>query len=167
MATLLAVAAVTGVTVAAGGCTARPQAAAPPSTPAPASTASSPAAAYLAIASTGNTRLDRDFDRFNGPDRSDLTASAADLRDIATTEHAFDQRLAHLTLTLPPEAATWARTLIRANEARASLTLRAADSTSLRQLGGLRPSLTAANAPVERAVSAIRATLGLPPPDTS
>jgi hypothetical protein len=105
---------------------------------------------------------DKDFDRFNGLDRNHRTASAAGLRDIAATEHAFDQHLTHLAQ--PAQAAAWAHTLIRANEARAALTLRAADSTSLLQLDSLRPSLTAANVPAQRAVSAIRATLGMPPP---
>lgn len=161
MKTLTVVGAIAGVMVAAGGCAA----AASPGAVATVSAAPSPAAAYLAIATTGNTRLDKDFDRFNGPDRNHITASAADLRDIAATEHIFDQHLAQLTLPAP--AAAWAHTLIRANEARANLTLRAADSTTLRQLDSLGPSLTAANAPVERAVSRIRTTLGLPPPDTS
>ncbi|MBF9072712.1 hypothetical protein [Streptacidiphilus fuscans] len=160
MKTFVVVGAVAGVMVAAGGCAA----ASPGAVPA-ASATHTPAAAYLAIARTGNARLDKDFDRFSGPDRNQLAASAADLRDIAATEHVFDQHLAQLAL--PAQAAARAHTLIRANEARASLTLRAADSTTLRQLDSLRPSLTAANAPVERAVSAIRTTLGLPPPDTS
>jgi hypothetical protein len=122
------------------------------------------AAAYLAIATPANHRLDVDFDRFNGADRADLAAARMDLRDIAATEHAFDRNLAHLAL--PNAAAAWAHTLISTNEDRAALTARAAESISLAQLNGLRPTLTAANAPVERAVTAIRADLGLPPPDT-
>ncbi|SEL80916.1 hypothetical protein [Streptacidiphilus jiangxiensis] len=168
MKALLAVAAVgaaAGVSVALGGCAAGPTAAAPSGPRAVTATAASPAAAYLAIAEAGNARLDKDVDRFDGPDRGRLTASTADLRDIAATERTFDQRLAQLAL--PARAAASARSLIAANEARATLTLRAARSTSLRQLEGLRPALTAANAPVERSVRAIRLSLALPPPDNS
>ncbi|WP_370110997.1 hypothetical protein [Streptacidiphilus sp. MAP12-33] len=122
------------------------------------------ASAYLALAVPANGRLERDFDRFEGPDRGHLAASRADLRDIAATERAFDRGLARLTL--PADAAGWARTLVRVNETRADLTVRvAADATSA-ALDAQRPALTAANVPVERAVTELRADLRLPPPDT-
>lgn len=127
-------------------------------------TTTQPGAAYLAIAVAGNTSLDRDFDRLHGQDRGDLTAAAGDLRDIATTEHLFDERLAALTLPAGPEG--WARTLIRVNETRAALTRQAAASSTLAELAGYQQRLTAANARVEQAVRAIRAELGLPAPDT-
>ena len=122
------------------------------------------AASYLVIADEGNKRLDTDFDRFDKTDRGDLAASIADLRDIAVTEHRFDQRLDGLTLPAAP--AFTARTLITVNEARAALTRQAAAATSMAQLDGYRARLTAADAPVEQAVRAIRAELGLPAPDT-
>jgi hypothetical protein len=150
--------------LAASGCAAHLGAAAPVRTTARPVTTVTAAAAYLAIATPANHRLDADFDRFDGPDRGDLASARADLRDIAATEHAFDHNLARLAL--PPMAAAWARTLITTNEARADLTARAAASPSLPHLNALRPALTAANAPVERAVTAIRAGLALPPPDT-
>lgn len=151
----------TGLLVA-SGCAAGPLATGPSHRPA--SVATTAAAAYLAIANAGNHRLDTDVDRFDGPDRADLPAARADLRDIAATERTFDQRLAQLPL--PPDSEAWARALIEANEARATLTGSAAASTSLRRLDGLRAQLTAANAPVEHAVTGIRASLHLPPPDT-
>ncbi|WP_042388267.1 hypothetical protein [Streptacidiphilus melanogenes] len=156
--------AVAGLVLVAGGCAPAHQgtttAAARPSP-----THASPAAAYLAIATTGNRRLDADFDHLEDRDHANPPTARADLRDIAATERAFDQQLARLALPSAVEAS--ARTLIRVNETRADLTARAAASTSLGQLHAAQAALTAANAPVERAVAAIRAELGLPPPDTS
>ncbi|RAG87237.1 hypothetical protein DN069_01465 [Streptacidiphilus pinicola] len=162
-----AVPVVVGAVLAVSGCAVGLGASASVPAPAPAArpaAAAAAAAAYLAIATPANHRLDADFDRFDGADRGDLAAARADLRDIAATEHAFDRDLARLAL--PQAAAAWVRPLISANETRADLTARAATSGSLPLLNGLRPRLTAANAPVERAVTGIRADLGLPPPDT-
>jgi hypothetical protein len=132
--------------------------------PAP-SQPSRPAAAYLAIATAGNKRLEADFDRLHGPDRANLAAAKSDLRDIAATERRFDQRLS--ALALPPGAAADAHALIRANEARAALTGQAAASATPGRLAAEQRRLDAANVPVERAVRAIRAELGLPAPDLS
>lgn len=123
------------------------------------------AARYLAIAQAGNRRLEAEFDRLHGRDHRALAAARADLRNIAATEHLFDQRL--LGISFPPAIAVVARALYRVNQSRASLTAAAAQSLSLRQLAGYLPRLTAANAPVEQAVRAIRRQLGLPPPETS
>ena len=123
------------------------------------------AAHFLALATAGNTRLERDFDRLDGPDRGRLAAARADLRDAATTEHLFDQ---HLTaLGFAPQTEATAKRLAAVNEARADLTATAADVTSLQLLHQYEIQLTAANAPVEEAVSTIRSQLGLPPPATS
>ena len=120
---------------------------------------------YLAIARPANQRLEDDFDSLEGPDRGDLAAAKADLRDTATTERLFDWRL--LGLTLPPPTGAVARLLVNANQARARLTAAAARSTSLRQLRRYERRLTAANVPVEEAARVIRSQLGLPPPATS
>jgi len=155
--------AVVGMLLAAGGCSPHHTAPAPAASPAP-STAAPPGAAYLAIATADNERLDTAFDHLDGRDRADLGAARADLRAIAATERDFDRRIARLAL--PPGASACAKTLTRANEARADLTARAATSPSLKQLHSLRGQLNAANTPVEHAVTALRADLGLPRPDT-
>lgn len=145
----------------AAGCTAgTPSASA--SAPVPGRSAS--AAQYLSIAEAGNRRLDVDFDRLTGPDADNLSAARADLRDAAATEHLFDRRLA--AIAFPPTIEAVARTLFAENEARAELATAAADAPDLQQLHAGEAGLTAANAPVERAVTAIRSRLGLPPPDT-
>jgi len=157
-----------------GGCAApRPPGAAPWQQTA--SAATQPAAAarlgrqaaerYLAIAQAGNRRLEVDFDRLAGRDRSRLTAAEADLRDAAATERLFDRRM--LAITFPVATEPIVRLLYRVNQSRASLTVAAAASVSLQQLRSYQRRLTAANEPVEEAVRVIRSQLGLPPPETS
>ena len=155
----------------AAGCSGeRPAAPAPASQAAPAGQAISPAQrkmaarGYLAIARPANRRLDTDFDGLEDH-RGDLAAAQADLLDAAATEREFDRRL--LALRLPPATEAVARRLVTVNEARARLATAAAASTSLSQLHGYEPRLTAANKPVEDAVRVIRRQLGLPPPETS
>jgi hypothetical protein len=123
------------------------------------------AARYLAIATAGNQRLEIDFDRLAGPDREQLAAARMDLRDAAATEHVFDQCL--LAIPFPPQTSPVAKWLFAVNQARARLTLTAAGSTSLPRLAWYQAQLTAANVPVEDAVSTIRLQLGLPPPSSS
>lgn len=120
------------------------------------------AASYLAIAQAGNKRLEIDFDQLEERDHNRLAAAKADLRDAASTERLFDQRL--MRIAFPPATETVARQLYSVNQARASLTTAAAASTSLRQLHMYEPRLTAANGPVEQAVKTIRRQLDLPPP---
>ncbi len=113
----------------------------------------------------GNRRLDRDFDRLSGADRGHVAATRADLRDIAATERLFDQGLR--SIAFPVQTAQVARRLVAVNEERAELTWVAARCTSLPCLAQGQKRLTAANIPVERAVTKIRSELGLPPPSTS
>jgi hypothetical protein len=123
------------------------------------------ASQYLAIAKAGNRRLDHDFDRLHGPDRHDLRRSRADLRDIAAAEHVFDRRL--LRIKFQPRVERTARSLYRANQRRAMLTITAAGSSSLAAVRAYEQLLNAANSPVERAVRTLRRELGLPPPPSS
>jgi hypothetical protein len=123
------------------------------------------AARYLAIAAAGNRRLEADFGRLNGRDRTDLAAARADLRDAAATERVFDQRLAGIAF--PGETGKIARLLVMSNQVRSELTAVAAGSVSLSRLYAFERQMAAANGPVEDAVIVIRSQLGLPPPDTS
>lgn len=124
-----------------------------------------PASRYLAIAAAGNRRLETDFNRLEGPDRNNLRAATADLRDVAATERLFDRHL--LAINFPPAVKQTARLLSQANQSRARLTVDAAGSASLHQLRMFQRRLTAANALVEEEVRMIRRQLGLPPPQTS
>ncbi len=123
------------------------------------------AARYLAIAVAGNRRLETDFNRLEGRDRDHLRAAAADLRDVAATERLFDRRL--LAFSFPQPIEQTVRLLYQVNQRRASLTVAAARSVSLRQLRRFQRHLAAANGPVEEAVRGIRSQLGLPPPQAS
>jgi hypothetical protein len=123
------------------------------------------AASYLAIADTGNRRLDTDFDHLTGRDSGNLSAARADLRDAAAAERQFDRGL--LTIAFPPATEAVARTLFAVNQSRAALATAASSSTNLRQLHQYEDRLSAANRPVEQAVTTLRSQLGLPPPDTS
>lgn len=151
----------------AGCATGRPPGPVPPR---PAAAHASPAAGpgrralaerYPAIAAAGNRRLDIDFGRPDGRDRSGLAAARTDLRDAAATERLFDQRLARIAF--PAGTEMIARVLVLSNQARAQLTTAAAGSLSLPQLQARRRQLTAANGPVEEAAGVIRSQLGLPP----
>jgi hypothetical protein len=142
----------------------QPQASGSPAVPVAVSVTAA-RARYVKIAEAGNRRLEHDFDRLEDEDHSRLAAARADLRDAAATEHLFDRRL--LAIRLPPPADGVARILYRVNQSRARLTLRAARSTSVRQLHAYLHRLEDANKPVESAVQVIRSILGLPPPDTS
>jgi hypothetical protein len=120
---------------------------------------------YLAIAESGNRRLEHDFDPLGDRDRNNLARARADLADAAATERLFDRRL--LAIQFAPATERVARDLYRVNQMRATLTAAAAAATSLRLLHSYDPVLDAANVPVERDVAAIRRALGLPPPDSS
>jgi hypothetical protein len=123
------------------------------------------AARYLGIAKAGNRRLDAEFGRLNGRDRTHLAAAEADLRNAAATERTFDRRL--LLIAFPPAIETFARALFWVNQDRASLTEAAAASPSLRELHHAQRGLAEANRPVEQFVRLIRSRLGLPPPSSS
>lgn len=170
------VAASAAVALVASGCASRPVAAStsmsasgPPDCATPSSLRGPDGAAadarYLAIATAGNQRLEVDFDRLEGPDHGHLASSQADLRDAAATEHLFDRCL--LAIVFPPQTEAVAQSLPTVNEARAELTANAADDSSLSRLAEFEKQLTAANVPVENAVTTIRQLLGLPPPTPS
>jgi hypothetical protein len=120
---------------------------------------------YVAIADSGNRRLDHDFDPLEDRDANNLTRARADPADAAATERLFDRRL--LAIRFPAATEEIARDLYRINQKRGTLTVAAAAATSLSGLHSYEPVLDAANVPVEDAVKAIRRRLGLPPPESS
>jgi hypothetical protein len=125
----------------------------------------SAASQYLAIANSGNDRLEIDFDQLSGHDRDRLSNAVADLTDASATERLFDRRL--LTIAFPSAVKMIAQELYSENESRAELTEEAATSRTLVQLRGYEARLSAADVPVEREVRLVRALLHLPPPMTS
>lgn len=94
----------------------------------------SSASKYLAIALSGNNRLEIDFDQLSGRDRDRLSGARADLADASATERLFDRRL--LMIAFPSAVKMIAEDLYTANESRAELTDEAAMSRTPVQLRG-------------------------------
>ena len=123
------------------------------------------AAEYLAAAGPANRRLDAEVQSYTDHEHGNLAAAEAALRAEAVTERWFDECL--LKIPFPPLVAATARTLARANQRRAELTVRQAGSPSLAALQSFKRRHQSADAAVEAQVKAIRRALGLPPPMTS
>jgi hypothetical protein len=71
----------------------------------------SSASKYLAIALSGNNRLEIDFDQLSGRDRDRLSGARADLADASATERLFDRRL--LMIAFPSAVKMIAEDLVR------------------------------------------------------
>lgn len=123
------------------------------------------AAAYLAIATPANRRLDHAADGFGDSERDSLAAAAADLRSEVAAERWFDKRL--LKIPFPPAIKTIAISMVAANDRRIKLTDLEARSASLTQIQSFTTRHKAVDAAVEVDVRSIRQMLGLPPPSTS
>jgi len=123
------------------------------------------AAKYMAIARPANRRLDVAVDSYQDHAHDNLAAAQAALRSQAATERWFDRQLA--AITFPPAIAATADALISVNEIRARLAERQARAQSIPELRSFIDDHKMADAQVEAQVRAIRAQLGLPPPETS
>jgi hypothetical protein len=123
------------------------------------------AAEYMAIARPANHRLDVAVGAYEHHAHDKLAAAEAALRLEAATERRFDRQLA--AITFPRAIASTASALIRVNEIRARLTERQARARSIPALLSFAADHKMADAQVEAQVRAIRAKLGLPPPETS
>ena len=115
---------------------------------------------YLAVMIPARQQLAADIAAYRTNQRRNLAAAQSALMAEVTSEHAFDTNLAHITL--PPAIAAIARALIRANEARATLTARQAASTSLIQLRSFNRRVDVASAAVQKELKLIRAALASP-----
>jgi hypothetical protein len=115
---------------------------------------------YLAVMIPARQQLTADIAAYRTNQRRDLAAAQSALMAEVTSEHAFDTSLAHITL--PPAIAAIARALIRANEARATLTAKQAGSTSFTQLRSFNRRVDVATAAVQKEMKLIRAALASP-----
>jgi hypothetical protein len=115
---------------------------------------------YLAVLVPARQQLAADIAAYRTNQRRDLAAAQTALMAEVTSEHAFDVSLARITL--PPAIAAIARALIRANEARATLTVKQAGSTSLTQLRSFDRRVDVASAAVQKEMKLIRAALESP-----
>ena len=123
------------------------------------------AAEYMAIARPANRRLDVAVDAYEDHAHDNLAAAQSALRVQAAIERRFDRQLA--AITFPPAIAATAGALISVNEIRARLAERQARAQSIPELLSFIDDHKMADAQVEAQVRAIRAQLGLPPPETS
>jgi hypothetical protein len=94
--------------------------------------------------------------------RGNLAAAQNALMSEVASEHAFDTSLARITF--PPAVTALAKALIRANDARATLTAKQAQSTSIVQLRSFNRRDAVASAAVEKDVKFIRKALTSPSP---
>lgn len=120
---------------------------------------------YLAIANPANVQLDAAVDGFRASQHQDLSTAAADLKKQAAIERRFDRDL--LKIKFPDQVEVVAAKLVRVNEARADLAIKAAMSPTLLALAAFAPARSASDARVEQEVNLIRRQLGLPPADQS
>jgi hypothetical protein len=115
---------------------------------------------YLAVLVPARQQLAADIAAYRTNQRRDLAAAQTALMAEVTSEHAFDVSLARIML--PPAIAAIARALIRANQARATLTVKQAGSTSLTQLRSFDRRVDVASAAVQKEMKLIRAALESP-----
>jgi hypothetical protein len=119
---------------------------------------------YLAIANPANEKLDHAFDALKHDDHTSLTAAHKDLSAAAVVERAFDRSL--LEVAWPVNVEATAQAMVKANEARASITEQAAAAPTLAGVMSYEQDMDVGNQAVERWVDTIRVQLALPPPDT-
>jgi hypothetical protein len=116
---------------------------------------------FLAIMIPARQQLSADQAAYTADARRrNLAAAQNALTAEVTSEHTFDASLA--SVMFPPAVTVIARALIRANEVRATLTVKQAQSTSLAQLRSFNRRVDLAGAAVQKDVKLIRTALALP-----
>lgn len=116
---------------------------------------------YLAIVIPARQQLSADQAAYTAAARRrNLAAAQTALMAEVTSEHTFDTSLAHITF--PPAVTAIAKALIRANEARATLTAKQAESTSVAGLRSFNRRVDVAGAAVQKDVKLIRTALASP-----
>lgn len=116
---------------------------------------------FLAIMVPARQQLSADQAAYTAAERRrNLAAAQSALTAEVTSEHTFDTSL--VGVTFPPAVAATAKALIRANEARATLTAKQAQSTSLVQLRSFNRRVVLAGVAVEKDVKLIRKALASP-----
>lgn len=116
---------------------------------------------FLAIMVPARQQLSADQAAYTAAGRRrNLAAAQSALTAEVTSEHTFDTSL--VGVTFPPAVAAIAKALIRANEARATLTAKQAQSTSLAQLRSFNRRVVLAGVAVEKDVKLIRKALASP-----
>jgi hypothetical protein len=115
---------------------------------------------YTAILTPASQQLDADFAAYTASQGNNLAVARAALTAEVTSERAFDTSLGGITF--PPSVTPIAQALIRANEARATLTAEQARLSSLTQMRSFNHRVQAASAAVETQMTLIRKALQSP-----
>ena len=116
---------------------------------------------FLAVMTPARQQLTADQAAYTADQRRrNLAAAQIALTAEVTSEHTFDTSL--LRITFPPAVTTIAKALIRANEARATLTAKQALSTSLAQMRSFNRRVDVTAVAVQKEVKLIRTALASP-----
>ncbi len=116
---------------------------------------------FLAIMIPARQQLSADQAAYNvDVRRGNVAAAQIALMSEVTSEHTFDTSVGGITF--PPAVMVIAETLIRANKARAVLTAKQAQSTSLVQLRSFNRRVDVAGVAVQKEVKLIRKVLASP-----
>ena len=122
------------------------------------------ASEYLAILSPASQQLKTDAAAYAANEGHHLAVAEAALKAEVTSERALDRSLA--AFTFPPAIAPLARALIRANQARATLTAEQARSSSLTRLRSFNHRVQLADAAVQTEMRLVRTAVDTPLPAT-
>jgi hypothetical protein len=128
----------------------------------PCTTAQMLAREYLAIMAPASQQLNADVAAYTASEKHNLAEAEAALTAEVTSERAFDTSLA--AITFPPAIAPLAKSLIRADQARAALTAEQARSSSLTRMRSFDRRVQAAGAAAQTQLALIRQALDSPPP---
>jgi hypothetical protein len=127
----------------------------------PCTTAQMLASEYTAIMTPASQQLNTDMAAYTASEKHNLAEAEAALTAEVTSERAFDTSLA--AITFPPAIAPIAKSLIRADQARAELTAEQAGSSSLTRMRSFSRRVQAAGAAVQTEMTLIRHALDSPP----
>lgn len=115
---------------------------------------------YLTILIPATQQLTTDMAAYTASEGKNLTAAEAALTAEVTAERAFDTSLAGIMF--PPAVAPVARAVFQADVARANLTARQAQSSSLAQLRSFNHRVQAASAAVQAELALLGKALDTP-----
>jgi hypothetical protein len=127
----------------------------------PCTTAQMLASEYMAIMTPASQQLNTDMAAYTASEKHNLAEAEAALTAEVTSERAFVISLA--AMTFPPAIAPIAKSLIRADQARAELTAEQARSSSLTRMRSLNRRVQATGAAVQTEMTLIRQALDSPP----
>src|SRR5580658_2754773 len=120
----------------------------------PCTTAQMLASQYMAIMNPASQQLNTDMAAYTASEKHNLAEAEAALTAEVISERAFDTSLA--AITFPPAIAPIAKSLIRADQARAELNAEQARSSSLTRMRSLNRRVQATGAAVQTEMTLIR-----------